>query len=467
MVQLDTRLPMMIETPNLLGAMAQGTQNAGNIAGLMRQAEGQNLFRQYGAAAAQGDVNALAQIGGFDPMMQQSLDFNRQENTRADARLGMERQRLDMMREATARSLAEAQDQAAARAEAEQFDKIATAAIRAHAAGDQASWERLTMEAFDAPLPFDENGVAALAASHDGAKTYLSSRPGAGGATAVQSSETLPDNSGVLVVRRDGQVQVTTAAGETLTGDAAQTFVRDAYERHAENQRSIYGARREGTNLAEAATGAAAAAAGERGQQGVKLAAEFFDKSMLVRSSIGNLDDAIRAIDEGAKSGVVYNMLPNITLASASLANAKQRLGLDVIGSVTFGALSEGEMALAMDTAVPSGLEAPELRVWLERKAEAQRKALQGIEEAIVHFDSGGTMSEWTQKIQGQRPPPENPPPSNPPQGQPSAAATGVPEYPDFATFSAAPAIRRAAELSGGSIEGMWEIYQEQQKARQ
>ena len=49
-------------------------------------------------------------------------------------------------------------------------------------------------------------------------------------------------------------------------------------------------------------------------------------------------------------------MMPSVTEASASLENAMNRMGLDVIGSVTFGALSEGEMRLAMDTAVPRGL---------------------------------------------------------------------------------------------------------------
>jgi hypothetical protein len=502
MVQLDTRLPMMIQTPNILGAMDQGTVNASNMAGLMRQAEGQNLFRQHGAGAMQGDMNALAQIAGFDPELGQAMDIRRQENVRADQRLSLDRERIDILRKETMRSLAEAQDQAAAKAEAEQFDKLATAAIRAHAAGDQASWERLTMEAFDAPLPFDENGVAALAASHEGAKTYLSSRPktapdyvtlndqlvdrnapggpavvpvagiggpGASGVPAdVQSSTILPGGMGAITVMKNGAVQVTTAAGQTLEGQAAQDYAQEAYRLRNELERELYGARRTGQNEAEAATGADAAAAGERGQQGVKLAAEFFTEARTVRSSLGNIRDAIRAIDEGAKSGVVYNMLPNITVASATLANAANRLGLDVIGSVTFGALSEGEMRLAMDTAVPRDLEAAELKVWLERKQAAQEKALEGIEEAIVHFDSGGTMAEWTRKMQGLQRPPETPASTTrPEQGPPPPANAGVPEYPDFATFSAAPAIKRAAELSGGSIEGMWEIYQERQKAGQ
>jgi hypothetical protein len=177
MVQLDTRLPLMAQGPNVLAAMDAGTVAAGNTANLLRQAEGQNLFRQYGAGAMQGDQNALAQIAGFDPMMGQTMDINRQENRRADTRLGMDQERLQMLKAETARALAAAEDQAQAAAEAQQLDQIATAAIRAHAAGDQGAFAKLTAAAFGQPLPFTPEGLAALAATHEGAKTYMGALP--------------------------------------------------------------------------------------------------------------------------------------------------------------------------------------------------------------------------------------------------------------------------------------------------
>jgi hypothetical protein len=118
-----------------------------------------------------------------------------------------------------------------------------------------------------------------------------------------------------------------------------------------------------------------------------------------VGSSVNNMDAAIAAIDQGAQSGIVYDMLPNVTLASAELQNARQRLGIDVIGSVTFGALSENEMNMAMDTAVPRGLAPPELRKWLVSKREAQAKAYTALLEAAMHFASGGAQEEYLRKI--------------------------------------------------------------------
>jgi hypothetical protein len=139
MVQIDTRLALGIEQPNLLGAMAQGTQNAGNMAALMRQAEAQNLFRQYGGAAMQGDVNALKQIAGFDPGMAQGLQLNQRQDQRADAA-------LRLAQEAGARAAAEAQDRRAAAAELDQAKQFRVALGRAYAAGDQEAVAALTTE---------------------------------------------------------------------------------------------------------------------------------------------------------------------------------------------------------------------------------------------------------------------------------------------------------------------------------
>ena len=83
----------------------------------------------------------------------------------------------------------------------------------------------------------------------------------------VQSSQPLPDQSGVVITLRDGSVQVKTVGGETLRGQAAVDYVRQSQDRSAEYQRSIYGARREGTLGADVVLGQEAAAAGARGTE--------------------------------------------------------------------------------------------------------------------------------------------------------------------------------------------------------
>ncbi|MDD9727231.1 hypothetical protein PVV74_17355 [Roseovarius sp. SK2] len=221
---------------------------------------------------------------------------------------------------------------------------------------------------------------------------------------SVQSSQSLPDNSGVVQVMRDGTTRVVTAGGEVLTGDQAMEFVRKAGSTYTDQQRSIYGARREGTLGADIEMGGEAARVAKEGQMAPETAKEYLQQAELVGSTIRNMDSAIAAIDQGAESGIVYNMLPNVTKASAELANAKQRMGLDVIGSVTFGALSEGELKLAMDTAVPQSLGPEELREWLVQKREAQTKMHAALVEASAHFAGGGTMADYVGKVQGNQP---------------------------------------------------------------
>lgn len=211
----------------------------------------------------------------------------------------------------------------------------------------------------------------------------------------VQSSAMLPDMTGTVLTMRDGSIKVVTAGGEELTGQAAMDFVNNAQSNYTDQQRSIYGAREGGKLEAQTELGAAAAAATSEGKMRPEMAREFMNDARLVRSNLVNINDAIAAIDGGAQSGIVYNMLPNVTQASASLQNAMDRMGLDVIGSVTFGALSEGEMRLAMETAVPRNLAPEQLREWLIKKRDAQQKALEALNNAALHFASGGSLEDY------------------------------------------------------------------------
>ena len=212
----------------------------------------------------------------------------------------------------------------------------------------------------------------------------------------VQSSTTLPDMSGVVTVMRDGSVRVTTAGGETLSGQAAQDFVTASQENAARVARDLYAGRRTGTLEADVALGGTAAATTAAGEAQIKRANEAFDQAANVQSNISNINDAIAAIDAGARSGLIENYFPSITEASASLENAMNRMGLDVIGSVTFGALSEGEMRLAMETAVPRNLDPAQLRDYLIRKRDAQIKARDALMRAANYLARpGNTLEGW------------------------------------------------------------------------
>jgi hypothetical protein len=140
------------------------------------------------------------------------------------------------------------------------------------------------------------------------------------------------------------------------------------------------------------------------GALAIKQVGIAFDGLTKVRTNIGNISEAISAIDAGAKSGPVYKMLPNVTASSVELANIRNRLGLDVIGNVTFGALSKGELDLALETAMPMGLHPKELRAWLVNKKAAQEKLAKYYADAATHLSKpGNTLGSWIEDMQARK----------------------------------------------------------------
>ena len=98
-----------------------------------------------------------------------------------------------------------------------------------------------------------------------------------------------------------------------------------------------------------------------------------------IRASIGNLNQAISAIDDGANTGELTRFLPSINEATILLEQAGNRLGLDVLNSATFGALSEAELRLALQTGLDFRLSPEELRRDLVRRRDAQQAMLQEL----------------------------------------------------------------------------------------
>jgi len=131
-----------------------------------------------------------------------------------------------------------------------------------------------------------------------------------------------------------------------------------------------------------------------------------------ISKNIGNIDRALDALDRGAKTGVVEGkFFPSIKAASRELNQIQNELALDVIGSVTFGALSEGELQLAKETALDTGLNEEDLKDYLTRKRAAQEKLRNYFEEQIDFLDQGGTVAGFLRMKKRQ-------------QGQPADAPT-------------------------------------------
>ena len=118
-----------------------------------------------------------------------------------------------------------------------------------------------------------------------------------------------------------------------------------------------------------------------------------FSKIEKITAAVNNIDRAIGVLNSGAGVGAIQKFLPSFKAASVELDNIQKSMALDVIGSVTFGALSQGELDLAKEVALPTGLDTPQLIEHLNKRKNAQNKLRDYYGEQIQFLDQGGTVA--------------------------------------------------------------------------
>ena len=158
----------------------------------------------------------------------------------------------------------------------------------------------------------------------------------------VQSSQILSDGKTAVVVYKDGQVAVVdTSTDQKLTGEAARAALEEVQKQQI---------------------GAAA------------------DRERAVAQ-------AKAAVKAGADA---FSQLPNIE------KNIRANLGLDVISSVTFGALSQSELDLALATGLPTKLSGDALIEWVKNKKRSQQKLAKYLKEQSRFLLNGyGGVGDW------------------------------------------------------------------------
>jgi hypothetical protein len=221
---------------------------------------------------------------------------------------------------------------------------------------------------------------------------------GAPGQDPVQSSKILDDGT-VQLVRKSGAVEVKSPE------DTTKELVKQAQR---------FGAELQGLRSGERDAAKAA----------INQSVDAFKKLAPIKKNIKNLNEGIRLIDEGAESGIIAKHFPSMKAASINLDNLQGRLGLDIIADVTFGALSESELAFAKDTALPIGLEGEPLKKWLARKRDSQKILAETLEEAALFLgEPGNSVPDYIRMKRAQQP---AQPTSQP--AQPSAQGDLTPE---------------------------------------
>ena len=421
---------------DVLGAMGRGNALAREQMDMQRQNALAGYYRTNADGLLSGDPNALAGLMGHDPQAALGIQRQRQEDAwrqddrqyrrdrdaRQDERAARQEERAAQQWQIQVEQYAAGLSEQERKAQAEEITRALAGAKHFYDTGNRAGYDAFLTQAGLDPADYSFDNFPALAGQYGEAAKILS---GTDATSRVQSSDILDDGT-VVTVMSDGTSRVVSPTGEVLTGQAAADAVRAARDYGVENQRAIYGGRRVGTLGADIELGGTAKAVETMGAETVKAGMSAWDDYGKLQTSLANIDEALSALDRGAQSGVIYKMLPNVTEASASLNNAMNRMGLDVIGSVTFGALSEGEMRLAMDTAVPRDLSPTDLKVWLTRKRDAQQKAAEMLADAAMYLTTpGNTINGWIERNKAAK------------QQQPAAQGGAVqPGAPDFSAMS-------------------------------
>ena len=195
----------------------------------------------------------------------------------------------------------------------------------------------------------------------------------------VHSASQRADGSWNLIDKA-GKQRVLSPAGVLQTGEDAAKAIAEGNESELRQTQRKAGA--------EAA-----------GRAAVEQSQAFFQQIESTRRSLGNIQYALDAIDKGADSGPLMNLTPTWLASTQELVNAQAMMGLDVVGQTTFGALSKGELDLALAVAMPMGLNEKDLEAWLRKRAAAQTKLLAYYQDATMFLAGGrNTIGDWVKQ---------------------------------------------------------------------
>ncbi len=217
-------------------------------------------------------------------------------------------------------------------------------------------------------------------------KSYINANSSNAANKTGANTKTYP-NGLTISVFQNGDKRVSSPSGEILTGLAATEAIEAAQADEVEQ-----------AQLTEFKTKSASAKAG--------MVQSTVNSILNVDSSLRNMARAKRALrtamaDNRSISGLLTQYFPDVSVEAAELRNARNALGLDVVGSVTFGALSKGELDLALSQGLPLGLNDPQLVEFIERREFAMKKYRQSLMEAArIYADPEKNFEDYLDSLE-------------------------------------------------------------------
>jgi len=129
--------------------------------------------------------------------------------------------------------------------------------------------------------------------------------------------------------------------------------------------------------------------------QGLKKGEEVFKQFSLIDRQIEDFKRVGQLVDEGAKTGFIRKFLPSTDAATSELRNITNKMGIDIINSATFGALSATELRLALETGFDSNLSGDQLVEYIQNKIAAQTKLRNALMPEIQMLLGGSGLKAY------------------------------------------------------------------------
>jgi hypothetical protein len=130
-------------------------------------------------------------------------------------------------------------------------------------------------------------------------------------------------------------------------------------------------------------------------KQGLEKGQEVFNQFNIIDKQIQDFRRIGELVDEGAKTGFIQKYLPSTNSATVELEQIAKRMGIDIINSATFGALSATELQLALSTGFDLNLKGDELVDYLERKIAAQTKLRNALMPEVQMLLGGSGLKAY------------------------------------------------------------------------
>lgn len=114
------------------------------------------------------------------------------------------------------------------------------------------------------------------------------------------------------------------------------------------------------------------------------------------QTQIGLYQQALAMLEQGAETGPVDQLLMSFRPQTVELLNLQKQIGLAALANTNLTPVSNVDLQVIMESAIPLGLDRPQAMDWVKRKITALEKTNLYTDATIRYFDRpGASMSKW------------------------------------------------------------------------